>query len=196
MSRKGVSSKIFWILTVSDVLILSGMGCIAPILAVFLTQQVKADLAAVGLATTIFLLLRSGLQIPLGQLIDRVKGEKDDFWAMIIGSMIVSLVPLLYLVIKTPGQLFLVQGLYGIGGALTYPSWMAIFTRHLDKKKIGWQWSVYQATVDLGGAMAAGVGGFLAKTVGFNKLFIFASAASFLGSGLLLKVSRGLKLRS
>jgi len=195
MTRKGkIINHVAQVLTVSDILILSGFGLISPIFAVFITHQIKgANLAAVGLASTIYFLIKSGLQVPLAQLIDRIRGERDDFLAMFIGSLIVSFTPLLYIFIRSVPQLFFVQAIYGIGGALSYPPWLAIFTRHITKKKMGWEWSVYYTSVDFVGAAAAGVGGFLAERLGFRSLFLLVSLISFLGTFWLLKVCQSLK---
>lgn len=196
MFKKIGVNKIVRVLTVSDILILSGVGLIAPIFAVFVTDQIQGgDLGAVGLASMIYLLAKSGLQVPLAQIVDRIRGERDDFWMMVAGSLIISLAPLLYIFIKTVPQLFLVQAIYGLGGALSYPPWLAIFTRHLDKEKTGWEWSVYYTAIDLSGALAAATGGFLAERLGFKPLFLLVSLISFLGSLWLFKVSGDLRVK-
>lgn len=187
-------NRVVWFLTCSDILLLSSFGLISPIFAVFVTGQVKgADLGAVGLASTIYLLLKSGLQVPLARVVDKVRGERDDFLAMLVGSIIISVVPLFYIFVKNVSQLFLVQAIYGIGGAFAYPPWVAIFTRHVDKKRTGWEWSVYATLTDFGGAITAGVGGFLAGRFGFRPLFLTVSLISFAGSFLLMAVRRDLR---
>ena len=181
-------------LTLADFFIISGWGLINPIFAVYITGQVKgAGVETVGLATTIYFLLKSGLQIPLANLIDKIRGEKDDFLAMVVGMTIMGIVPLFYIFIKTVPQLFLVQALYGLGGALSYPSWMALFTRHIDKQKEGWEWSLYYTTVDLSGAAAAAVGGYLAKYFGFHHLFLVISVLVFIGILLSFRIRGNLR---
>lgn len=198
-ARKIVTSglslnKIISFLILSDFFILAGWGLVSPIFAVFVTDQIPgAGVGAVGLASTIYLLLKSGLQVPLASIIDRIRGEKDDFLAMMIGSIIITIVPLLYIFVRTVPQLFLVQALYGIGGALSYPSWMALFTRHVDKQKEGWSWSIYYTTVDLSGAAVAAIGGYLAEKIGFDSLFLLVFGFSLLGSMVLLEIRANLK---
>ncbi len=187
-------NKIISFLILSDFFILAGWGLVSPIFAVFITDQVAgAGVEVVGLASTIYLLLKSGLQVPLANVIDRIRGEKDDFLAMIIGSIIITIVPLLYIFVRTVPQLFMVQALYGIGGALSYPSWMALFTRHVDKQKEGWSWSIYYTTIDLSGAAVAAIGGYLAQTVGFDYLFLLVFGFSLVGSTVLLEIRANLK---
>lgn len=188
-------NKVITFLTLSDFFIVSGWALIAPVFAVYITGQIKgAGLEVVGLASTIYLLLKSGLQVPLANIIDKIKGERDDFLAMLIGSILIGIVPLLYIFVKTVPQLFLVQAFYGIGSALSYPSWLAIFTRHIDKKKEGWEWSFYYTMIDLSGAGMAALGGYVAGCLGFKYLFVLTSVLGFAGSLMLLKIRKYLKL--
>lgn len=187
-------NRVVSFLTISDFFMLSGWGLVSPIFAVFVTGQVKgAGVEAVGLASTVYFLLKSGLQVPLANIIDKIKGEHDDFLAMMVGAVVMSIVPLLYIVVRNVPQLFLVQAIYGIGSALTFPSWLALFTRHIDKNKEGWEWSLYYTTIDLSGAGAAAVGGYLAKYLGFNWLFVLVSVFGFAGCLMLLKIRPDLR---
>ena len=187
-------NQVIRILTLSDVLIISSFGLIAPIFAIFVTDSISGgNIAVVGIAEAIYLISKSLLQIPAASIIDRIKGEKDDFWAMFVGSIAFSLVPLLYLAISSPFELYLVQFIYGLATAVTLPSWYAIFTRHIDKKHEGVEWGVYQTFVDLGSGAAALIGGLLAYYFGFNNLFILVSIISFIGSFSLLGIYQRMK---
>ena len=187
-------NSVIRILTISDVLIISGFGLVAPIFAVFITDSIKGGtLEVVGIASAIYLIAKSLGQIPVAIIIDKIRGEKDDFWAMLIGSAVFSIIPLFYLIITTPMQLYLVQFIYGLSTAVTLPAWMAIFTRHIDRKHEGVEWGVYQTLVDLGGAGAASLGGFLAYRFGFAPLFVLVSIASFIGTFFLIGVYKSMK---
>ncbi len=98
------------------------------------------------------------------------------------------MVPLLYLIIATPLQLYLVQFIYGLSTAVTLLVWIAIFTRHIDKKHEGVEWGVYQTLVNLGSAEAASFGGFLAYRFGFAPLFVLVSFVSLVGSLFLMAI--------
>ncbi|MDD5290923.1 MAG: MFS transporter [Patescibacteria group bacterium] len=191
---KNINSVIRF-LTISDILILSGFGLITPIFAVFIVDTIKGgNLEVAGIASTVYLLTRSLAQIPIANMIDKIKGERDDFWAMLIGSLVFSCVPLLYLLISTPGQLYFVQFIYGLAMAFAYPSWFAIFTRHIDREHEGIEWGTYHTLVDLGGAGTAALGGFLAYKFGFNLLFVLVSLVSFAGSFFLLGIYRKMRI--
>ena len=173
---KGIN-KIIKILTFSDILMIGSFGLVAPIFAVFITDSIQGgNLGTVGIASTIYLLTKSVFQLFAAHIADGIKGEKDDFWAMFISSIIISLIPLLYLIISNTHELFIVQFIYGIAAAFSFPSWMAIFTRHIDKNSEAREWGIYYTLIDLSAAATAGIGGIVAYNFGFKPLFIIVSA--------------------
>lgn len=181
-------------LTISDFLILSGWGLVSPIFAIFVVDSIKGgDVKVVGVATAVYLLTKSLAQIPAGAFIDKIKGERDDYISLLIGSFLFSAVPLLYLIVDTPMELYAVQFFYGLAAAIAFPSWYAIFTRHIDKNREGIEWGVYTTLTDLGGSGAAILGGLMAASFGFMSLFIIVSAISFIGSAFLFMVAKSMK---
>ncbi len=181
-------NKIIRVLVLGDIMFFSAFGLIGPIFAIFVTNQITgATVATVGFATTINLLTRALLQMPVARYIDRHKGEKDDFKFMIAGSTLVSIVPFIYLFISTPLHLYMAQAILGVGGALANPGWFAIFTRHIDKGKEGTEWTLENVSVGLAAAGTAAVGGVLAQNFGFQNLFLIVGVLSLLG--LIIQIS-------
>lgn len=179
-------NRVIRFLTLADILLLSGWGLVNPIFAVFVTGQIKGgNVEVAGLAITVFLLTKSLVQVPVAWLIDKKRGEIDDFLVMIAGSLIISLSAFLFIFAKTVPYIFLIQSFNGLGAALSYPSWMAIFTRHIDYRKEGFEWSLYYTAIDLGGALAAGFGGVVANYLGFQPLFLLVGLLSLLGTAFL-----------
>ncbi len=180
-------NKIIRTLIASDIIILSSFALINPIFAVFVTSQIKGGtLVAVGFATTIFLLVKSVLQVPIAQAVDKTVGETDDFVAVFLGSLVVSSVPFAYIFVNSVAALYLVEAFHGFGAALVYPAWNAIFTRHVDSDRVGVEWGTYSTLVGLGAATSAALGGMLAQSLGFSVVFSVVGILSILGSGLLL----------
>src|SRR4030042_4678138 len=86
LALKGIS-KVIKILTMSDILMMGGFGLLSPIFAVFITDTIQGgNVEVVGIATTIYLLTKSLCQLFAAEIIDKIKGERDDFWSMFIGS--------------------------------------------------------------------------------------------------------------
>ena len=94
---KSVSSVIRY-LTLADLFVAGGFGLIGPIFAVYIVETIpNAGVDIVGIATMIYLVTKSLGQIPMGNLIDKIKGERDDFWFLFFGYALYSIIPLLYL---------------------------------------------------------------------------------------------------
>ncbi|MFH2062916.1 MAG: MFS transporter [bacterium] len=177
------------LLVISDVIWMGALGLLGPIFSLFVVEFIEgADASVAGTAAAIYLITKSILQIPAASLIDRIRGEKDDFWIMFLGSIAAALIPLLYLVIRTPGQLYLVQFLYGGIVAFTFPSYMALFTRHIDRGREGTDWGIYFTLTDLSGAAAASIGGVLATKVGYHPLIVVLAGISLLGTLVLFPI--------
>ncbi|MFH1427605.1 MAG: MFS transporter, partial [Patescibacteria group bacterium] len=162
-------NSVIRILTLSDLVMLSGIGLIAPIFAIYITDQiVGATIEVVGIAAAIYLISESIFQIPAAAFIDKIKGERDDFWSLLISSLLFSIIPLFYIIINQPWQLYILQFFYGLIAAVTGPAWYAIFTRHIDKNHEGIEWGIYRTLTSLGAAAAASLGGFIAFRYSFT----------------------------
>lgn len=183
-------------LIISDTIFMGAAGLLGPIFALFVTDFIKGGNEAVaGLAAGIYLLTKSILQIPIAHFIDKIRGEKDDFWLMFTFTVLTSFVPLLYLVINTSFQLYLVQFVLGFFTAFTFPTYMAIFTRHIDKQKEGTEWGVYFTLTDLTSATLAALGGYIAVYSGFPTLIITVVILSFSGALLLWPIKPYIRLK-
>lgn len=170
-------SVVVRMLIVSDVIWLTATGLLGPIFALFIVEFIDGGSAAVaGLAAAIYLVTKSVLQIPIASLIDRIHGERDDFWMLFISSGLAALTVLLYLWVRTPLQLYAVQFVYGVLLAAAYVPFMAIYTRHINRDKAATAWGVYFTMTDLSAALAATLGGILADTIGFRPLIVLAAA--------------------
>lgn len=187
-------NRVIRYLTYSDIILLSGWGLINPILAIFFADQiVGGSVAVAGMASTIYFLTKSFVQIPVARLIDAKRGEWDDFWIMVIGTLLISLSGYLFILARTPIHVYLIQIVGGLGGALSYPGWLAIFTRHIDKRAEGFEWSLYYTATDLGAALTAGLGGYLASTFGYRPMFAIVGTTSLIGTFLLAGITHNLK---
>ena len=115
---------------------------------------------------------------------------------MFIFTLLIAFIPLFYLVIHTPLQLYVIQFILGIFTAFTFPTYMAIFTRHIDKTKEGVEWGMYFTLTDLTGAAFAAVGGYIAMSSGFPTLIIAVVFLSVIGSLLLFPIKSFLQKKN
>lgn len=176
-------------LILSDTLIIGAAGLLGPIFALFIEDFIiGGDEAVAGIAAGVYLFSRSVLQIPIAHYMDKIKGERDDFWLMLVFTILTALMPLCYLFISTPFELYAVQFILGLFTAFTFPAYMAIFTRHIDPGKEGTEWGIYFTLTDIVSAGLAVIGGFVAVTYGFVTLIVLVVFLSILGALLLLPI--------
>ncbi len=184
------------LLIASDIVLIGSYGLLTPVFALFVEDFVRGGNATVaGVAAGIYLFTKSAFQIPVAVLLDKIKGEKDDFYFLFFGSIAMSLIPLSYLFVYEPWHLYLAQFALGIFTALTFPSFMAMFTRHIDSKKEGTEWGVYYTLTDLASASLSAVGGYLASVYGFHWLIIAMVTLSVSGSLMLWLIKPYLRLK-
>lgn len=187
-------SRVIRFLILSDFFVFSATGLLSPIFAVFVTNQIiGGDLKVVGISSTIYLVFRAFFQLGFAKWIDKKPSEKYDFALFIVGAFVVSLTPLGYIFAKLPIHVYVLEALNGLGFSMTLPAWYAIFTRHIDKGKEGFEWSTSDTTIALGQAVAATIGGLLADKYGFNLVFIFTAVLSMMGAVFFIFIYRDLK---
>ena len=184
-------NKVLKILIISDLLILSGFGLSDPIFAIFLKDNlVGGSIAAVGIAAAIFLLIKALFQVPIARWTDKEKGSRRELSTMLFGSILITIVPIIYIFADSIFHVYIAQAIYGFGTALACPGWYVLFTRFLDRNKEGYEWSLYETLTALGAAVTAAIGGFIAERLGFDLLFIIVAIFSFFGSALLILLFR------
>lgn len=188
-------NKVIKTLVVSDLFLNLGWGLLSPIFAIFILSNIAeyspaqaAEIA--GLAALFYWVPKSFLQIPIAIFLDKKHGEKDDFWFMVCGTFIAAFIPIGYLFSSAPWHIYLLQVIYAAGMAMVLPSWLAIFTRHIDKGKEAFEWGLESTSVGMGAGIAGGLSGIVVALVGFKVLFISVSVLTIISTFLLLFVRK------
>jgi DHA1 family quinolone resistance protein-like MFS transporter len=172
------------LLMLSDIFVLTGFGLIQPILAIFINGDVTGGTVfTAGLASTIFLVIKSLVQLPFGRYID--SHTRKTRWLM-VGTMLMAGVPILYLSADSIHQIYLAEAIYGLGSGLAYPTWLGLWSTNMDKGRESFQWSIYSTSTGLGTAATGTLGAAIASIMGFNATFIFAGLMCLLGCFTLL----------
>jgi MFS family permease len=185
-----IINKVIKMLISSNVVFNFGWSLMLPFIAIFILQKISGDNVAesikiVGFSELVFYATKSISQIPIGRYLDKNHGEKDDFWFMVIGTFITAFVPLGFLFSSYSWHIYIVQALSGFAAAMIFPSWSAVFTRHIDKGTEAIEWSTQSTSANIAVGIAGALGGIMAVTFGFYIIFIFASVFAFI-SGILL----------
>lgn len=177
------------LLILSDVFILSGFGLMGPIFAVFIIENLQGgSIVNAGLATTIFLVVKSSVQLPLSKYFIDKHNHKTRF--LLLGTLLIISVPFIYITAKSITAIFVAQAIYGFGAALAYPAWFSLFTLYLDKKHKGFEYSVYSTAIGVVTAITAYLGAKVADTIGFKALFLIVGLSSLVGFIFLIALYR------
>lgn len=187
-------NKVVRILVITDFFYNTAFGSFAPIFAIFITGQIEGGSAKVaGFATASYWIVKSLFQFPIARFLDKTAGERDEFLAVFFGYLVSGLVPIGYIFAYKPWHLYALQAFLGFAMAWAVPAWYSIFTRHVDKWRIGFEWSLQSVfAVGLATAAAATLGGYLADKFGFRTLFLVAGILALSASFLLLALRQHL----
>lgn len=189
------------VLITSDFFLNLGWGLLSPIFAIFILERIAAGdsskaVEIAGFAALFYWITKSIFEIPIGWFLDKKYGEKDDIWFMAVGTFITALVPIGYLFSSTAWHIYLFQVVHAVGMAMALPSWLAIFTRHIDKGKEAFEWGIETTSIGMGAGIAGGAGGLVTAFFGFKVLFIFVSLLTLFSAVLLLMVKNEVYPRS
>lgn len=182
-------NRIIKFFIIGDLMMWAGWGFIDPLFSVFVLNDIGgATIISIGLLATIYWVTKSILQIPISIFLDKNEGEKDDFYALIFGLMIIALSSFSFMITQTIGQVYFVQFIKAIGFSLYIPSWSSIFSRHLDKDHTALEWAISSSTVGLGIGAAGFIGSSIASSFGYNFVFLLTGLMALIGAGTLLFV--------
>jgi len=186
-------NKVIKVLISSDVLLITGFGFIAPIFAIFIAQRITLGdmteaVKIAGFSMAIYWGVKSILQIPIGKYLDKNHGEKDDLYFVMIGNSLAALAAFGYIFSSSAWHIYLLQGIYSLGMAMNIPGWTAIFTRHIDKGQVAFEWATRSTFIGIGAGAAGALGGIIASSFGFNILFVGVGIFALLSALLPLSI--------
>ena len=176
-------NKVIKVLISSYSILSSSWGLISPIFAIFLIEGITKNPAEAvriaGFASLIYWGLKSVLQIPIGSYLDKNHGEKDDFYFLIIGVCLTSLVPFGFAFSSLVWHIYALEALHAMGMAMVIPSISAMFTRHIDKGQEAYEEAMNSTCLGLGAGITGAVGGIIASIYSFRVVFLLAGFFSF-----------------
>jgi len=190
-----VINKIIKTLIASNFFFNSGWGMLGPVFAIFIVQNIAVGdpiqgAKVAGFAAFIYWFLKSVLQIPIAHYVDKIHGEKDDFWFMVLGTFINAIVPFGYLVSFLPWHIYAFQVVEAIGMAMLVPARNAVFTRHIDRGREAVEWGMDSTFVGFGIGISGAIGGLFVAIFGFKIVFILTGVFTLVATFLLLITHR------
>lgn len=180
-------SRIVKIFIMTDFVLLAGWGLIEPVFSIFIIEHIAgATLVTVGFSAAIYWITKSIMQIPIANFLDRIRNEKVAFLAVIAGLTLGGITAFLFMLIREPWQLYLLQFVHSVAFGLYIPAWSGLFAKHLDKDHFSLDFSLDSTAVGIAAGISGMVGGILANWFGFPIVFIFAGLLTFVAAGVLL----------
>src|SRR3989344_5022461 len=171
----------------SDIFVITGFGLMAPILAIFIKENlVGGTIFAAVLSSALYLIIKSLIQLPFSRYVD---SHEDKVKWLLLGMILISFVPFIYIFSTHVNYIYLAQIIYGVGSGLAYPTWLGLWSTHLDKKHESLEWSLYSTLTGLGTAMTAVIGAAIAEFIGFDYTFLLAGVMSLLGGLILIRLN-------
>lgn len=192
--KKSKTNKIIKYLILSDIAFWTGWGLLTPVFAIFILDKIIGGSAfVVGIASAVVLIVKSILRIPIGRSLDKKASEKDDYFVMVLGTLIVSLTAFGFILAKFPWHIYFLEAIHGIGLALIFAGWMAIFSRHISKGNESTEWGLNETSIGLGMGVAGALGGWFVTKFGFDIIFLIVGGLGLVGVLILLGLKNEIK---
>lgn len=170
-------------LIINDFVVWSGVNLISPILPLFIADRLDGkSIEIVATSVAIFLIVRSLIELPLGRITDKIRGDRDELWFRVGGTILASIILLLFPLVTEAWHLYLLQAISAIGRGIAAPAWFSLFSKYIDKHKEAMTWGIEDTLLNLGMAATAALGGFIAQERGFNVLFYIAGSLNLVGA--------------
>jgi DHA1 family quinolone resistance protein-like MFS transporter len=179
-------------LMISDSIVLTGFGLVEPVFALFVTEIKGGSVLSVGIATAIFMTVKSLLQLPFSRFVDKhdhsAKTPHHHLSTQFLwcGMALILSAPILYYFSSNIWHVYAIQALYGVGSALAYPTWLKLWEMHIDKDQESYEWTLYSTITSLTVALSAVVGGLLVQEIGFRDTFLAAAVVVAAGCSALI----------
>lgn len=181
-------------LVISDFVLNFAFGLLAPIFAVFILKNIEGgSLRVIGLATACYWIARTATTVPISKFLDKTDGERDEFYFSVIGSFIISSIPLFYLLTNLPWHIYLTQFIFGLANSMAIPAWRILFTDHIDRGKTGFEWSLEDVAIGVSTAGSAYLGAVLADKFGFGVVLVLLAMLGYLATILLIPIGKDAK---
>ncbi len=172
MANKLFNKALKILLTTNSLILLAG-AMLGPIYALFV-KEIGGDLLDASFASSLFALAAGVTVFILGRYSDKVKEQE---LIVVAGYALMGLGFLFYIFADSVIHIFLIQILIGLGEATYSPSFDALYSKHLNRKKAGSQWGAWEATNYFSIALGAILGGLVVTMFGFTVLFVIMGVA-------------------
>jgi len=168
-------SKALRFLLLISSLFMFAFAMFSPIYAIFV-QKIGGGIIEASRAWAIFGITSGLLTFLAGKYENKMKETE---LAIAWSQFVICIAYVLLYFTHTLHMLYLAMIVLGIGQALFWPAFHAVYSKHVDGKKSTWQWSIYDGLAYIIPAFGSALGGWLVAHYGFSLIFIIMAAISF-----------------
>jgi len=179
-------NKALKVLLISNALIYVAGAMMGPIYALFV-EEVGGNLLDASITGGVYALAAGIVVLLSGSVSDKIKESE---LIVVAGYAIMALGFMMYIFVSSIAFLLIVQVVIGIGEAIMWPAFDALYSKHLDLKKRGRQWAVWEAMSYWVTAAGAIIGGVIVTFVSFDALFVIMAALCFIAAVYVLLTPR------
>jgi predicted MFS family arabinose efflux permease len=155
------------------------IGMFSPFYAIYVVR-IGGDIASAGSSWALFQVVCGVLMLLFTRWGLRVKEQE---LMIALGYILRGGVFISYAFMSSMTQLFLTQILWGIAAAIGVPAFDAVFSSHTSKDSSIAEWGGLEGVTSIAVGIAALIGGYAIKLLGFTSIFYAMAALSF-GLGL------------
>lgn len=183
-------NKVIGILTASDIFTWGLFGSINVFVGIYLSGKPQFTpeevIQFLGIGTAIFSFSSAIMQIPVGLTIDKLKGDRDEIYALMTGNIMFGLPFLLYPLIDSEYIYYFLQAVMGVGAAINVVSWRKLFAKNLDKDKEGMEYAGYETVLSTCTAIFSIIAGLLGSiSPAYFDLVMVSIGVMMMSSGLI-----------
>ncbi len=151
------------------------IGMFAPFYAIYVVK-IGGDIAFAGFSWAVFQVVCGVLMLLFVRWGLRVREQE---LLIALGYVLRAGVFLSYAFMTSMTQLLLTQVLWGIAAAIGVPAFDAVFAAHTSKDSSIAEWGGLEGVTSIAVGIAALLGGYIIKELGFTSIFFGMAALSF-----------------
>ena len=173
-------------MVVSDLLFTGSWSFIQPIFAIFVVKDIAgATIITAGMVAGLYWLVKSFIQLPVANFLDRDESERDDFYALVGAISLAAISAFSFVLVDKIWELLMVQVMYALAMGVYIPAWNGLFSHHLDSKRYSFDWSLDSTAIGFTAFITSLSGGILAELIGFRFVFFLVGIFSLAGAMVL-----------
>jgi len=152
------------------------LGFYIPIFALYVVK-LGGSVRQAGLSTAIYYVL-GGVLMLLFRMLTNNKRARPGYY--LVGNALEAVAALLFIMVTSVPQLYVVQLVHALATAMRVPSQRALYGQYEDKGKEGSQWSIMEGGNYIIIGLSAAAGGMVASVLSFRIVFLVVAGVQII----------------